>query len=116
MIELKTASSGVYWDHWGVFSSPMSELIEHSSEKHEGQKSGGENIIAGADPAVFLDASEEVYDVMTAAIVAAMKAGGLVPATLGRNAALGMLVAQALTERVGVKALVGHQPILPHNE
>ena len=43
-----------------------------------------------------------------------MKAGGLVPATSGRNAALGVLVAQTGPERVGVKALVGHQPMLPH--
>jgi hypothetical protein len=60
------------------------------------------------------EAGEEVFAVMTAAIVTAMKAGGLVPATSGRNAALGVLVAQTGPERVGVKALVGHQPMLPH--
>jgi hypothetical protein len=92
----------------------VGEPIEHGSEEHEGKKRGSEFIVAGADPAVFLDAGEEVFDVMTAAIVTSMKAGGLVPATSGRNAALGVLVAQARTERVGVKALVGHQPMLPH--
>lgn len=89
----------------------MSEPIQNRGQLHEGEKRLGELLVAGADAAVFLDATEEVFDPMAAAIVSAMKAGGVTAAASWWDAAGGLLPPQTIPEAIGVEALVGHTAV-----
>ena len=92
----------------------MSEPIKDCSEKNEAKKGLGEFLVAGGDTTVDFDPTEEVLDLMTAPVVAAMETGRLPAAPFGRDAAAGALSMQAGPEDIGIKALVGHDSSPPH--
>ena len=92
----------------------MSEPIDDSGELDEAEEGAGELVVTGTDTALGFDAAEEVLNLMTALIVAAMEAGRIPPAALRRDAATGPLGAQSGAEDVGVKAFVGHDSAVPH--
>src|SRR5882757_2342567 len=92
----------------------MSEPIQNCGKINEAKEGLGEFVVASGDTAVDFDPAEEVFDLMTAAVVTAMEAGRLPATALGRDAATGALGAEAGPEDIGIEALVGDDPAAAH--
>ena len=89
----------------------MSEPIEDGGEVNEADEGFGEFVVTGGDAALDFDAAEEVFDLMAAAVVAAMKSDRLTASAFGWNAATGPLLAQFLAKDISVESLVGDNPV-----
>jgi len=96
-----------------VFAKSMSEPIEDCGEVNEAEEGFGEFVVAGGDAALDFDPPEEVFDLMAAAIVTAMKAGRLESAPLGWDAAAAALAAEAGAKDIGIEAFVSDDPAAP---
>jgi len=94
-----------------VFSNLASEPIEDGGELNKGEKGEGEFFIASRDAAMDFDATEEVFDLVAAAVVAAMESDALTASSFGWNATSGPLLAQLLAENVGIESFVGDDPV-----
>ena len=92
----------------------MSEPIDDGRELDEAEEGAGELVVASADAALGFDAAEEVLNVMTAFVVAAVEPGRMPAAAFWRDTATGALGVQTGAKDVGVKALVGHDPAVAH--
>ena len=97
-----------------MFSNPMSEPIKHGGELDEGQEGGGELVVAGGDPTVFFDATEEVFDVLAIPVVVAMEPGRTEATLSGWNATAGMLGAQTVPEPISVEPFISYDPMVRH--
>ncbi len=93
-----------------MFSNLVSEPIEDGGQIDKSEKGGGEFFLTGGNTPVNFDATEEVFDLVAAAVVAAMKAGGVTASACGWNATAGFLAVQPLPENIGIEALVGDDP------
>lgn len=92
----------------------MSEPIHDGGKLNEAEEGDGEFVVASADAAMGFDAAEEVLNLVTALVITTMEASRVPSAAFRRDAAAGPLGAQSDAEDVGVKALVGHDPAVPH--
>ena len=86
----------------------MSEPIEHGGKLNETEEGRCELFVACADAAVALDAAEEVFDQMSAPVVAAVESHRPAAGAFRRDADARALPAQACAKRIGIEALVGH--------
>jgi len=92
----------------------MSEPIHDRGEMNEAQEGAGEFIVSSADSTLGFDAAKEVLDLMALPVVTAVETGRPQPTAFGRDAAAGVLGAQARPEDIGIEALVGHDPAMAH--
>ena len=84
----------------------MSEPIEDCGELHEGEKRECEFLVSSTDASVSFDAAEEVFDLVTAPIVASMESDLSAPRSFGRNTDAGALATQLGPKRIGIEAFV----------
>ena len=80
--------------------------MEDRSEGNKGRKGRGEFVVAGGDVAVALKGTEEVFDTVSLAIVAAMEGTGFDPLVADGQAREDILFDPQEPERIRVVALV----------
>lgn len=79
----------------------MSEPIKDRSEVNEAKEGFGKFVVASGNATLNLDPTEEVFDLMSARVIAAMEAGRLPATAFGRDAATGALGVKAAPEDIG---------------
>ncbi|HVU32797.1 MAG TPA: hypothetical protein VHE61_05145 [Opitutaceae bacterium] len=89
----------------------MSEPVEHCRELDEAEKRRGEFVVAGADAPAAFDPTEEVFDAMAKAIVAAVEGNEGATSALQRDANPGPLPEQTRTKRIRIEGFVGDDTV-----
>lgn len=86
----------------------MSEPIKDGGELIEGEISQRDFLVTSADPAVALDATKEVFDAVTPAVVATMASHGPAARALRGNAHACGLPVKSGAKRISIESFVGH--------
>ncbi len=93
----------------------MSEPIQDGGELDEGEKSAREFVVASGDAAEAFDPAKEVFDVVSAAVVAVMEADGSATIAARRDTNSGALLPKVCTEAVGIECLVADRTLVPQS-